>query len=544
MQAARNRSCSGGGVGGRNAASRLRIARISPLAALPKGPRDSLGPRRGPRKRQVAERSDPDIDGAYEEDEITEKSRAIAQSATPLGSYEADLEDVLQCNNLWDVLAPVPSPFNEDNNSSMGFVSNRDRVAISSLFHGTSDSIGATCGGASIFDAQEEVCIPISAWAYRAGARKDIHFNPKTVKAAIVTCGGLCPGLNDVVRGIVQTLDQYGVKEGNILGVRYGFRGFYSYENQPIKLTLREVDGIQRKGGTLLGTSRGGADMDKICDSIKERGINMVFVIGGNGGNAGAAALQRKCAEREYPCAVVGVPKSIDNDILVIDKTFGFDTACQEGVKAINAAYVEAASAFRGVGLVKLMGRQSGFIALNSSLASGEVDICLIPETRFDLRGDKGLLKHIERILDAKGHCVVVVAEGAYQEEISTISAKDASGNPILEDVGRFLRNEIKEYFSTDDRKKVDLKYIDPTYMIRAVETNTSDKIYCYVLAQGAVHAAFAGFTGVTVGMVNTHTAYFPIDLIVSSARKVDITGKTWQRLLSATMQPPLLNER
>ena len=212
MQAARTRSCGGGGVGGRNATSRLRIARTSPLAALPKGPRNSLGPRRGPRKRQVAERSDPDIDGAYEEDEITEKSRAIAQSATPLGSYEADLEDVLQCNNLWDVLAPVPSPFNEDNNSSMGFVSNRDRVAISSLFHGSSDSIGATCGGASIFDAQEEICIPISAWAYRAGARKDIHFNPKTVKAAIVTCGGLCPGLNDVVRGIVQTLDQYGVK--------------------------------------------------------------------------------------------------------------------------------------------------------------------------------------------------------------------------------------------------------------------------------------------------------------------------------------------
>ena len=503
---------------------------------------------RSDRRRWRCRVSAKDGSDVGEDEEVRmEKAKSVTKSVTPLGSYETDLEDVLQCNNLWDKLPPIPSPISEftNNNSLQGFVSNRDRVAISSLFHGSSESIGATCGGASIYDAQEEICIPISAWAYRAGARKNIHFNPKTVKAAIVTCGGLCPGLNDVVRGIVQTLYQYGVKEGNILGVRYGFRGFYAYENQPISLTMREVDGIQRKGGTLLGTSRGGADMDKICDSIMERGINMVFVIGGNGGNAGASALQRKCAERDYPCAVVGVPKSIDNDILVIDKTFGFDTACQEGVKAINAAYVEASSAFRGVGLVKLMGRQSGFIAMNSSLASGEVDVCLIPETKFDLEGEAGLLSHIERTLEQKGHCVVVVAEGAYQDEISNISEKDASGNPVLEDVGRYLRDEIKRYFSSDKgRKSVDLKYIDPTYMIRAVETNTSDKIYCYVLAQGAVHAAFAGFTGVTVGMVNTHTAYFPIDLIVSSARRVDIGGKTWQRLMSATMQPSLLKKK
>ena len=165
----------------------------------------------------------------------------------------------------------------------------------------------------------------------------------------------------------------------------------------------------------------------------------------------------------------------------------------------------------------------------------------MIPETKFDLHGERGLLRHIDRTLENKGHCVVVVAEGAYQEEISNISEKDASGNPILEDVGRYLREEIKQFFSAGDKKKVDLKYIDPTYMIRAVETNTSDKIYCYVLAQGAVHAAFAGFTGVTVGMVNTHTAYFPIDLIVSSARRVDVKGKTWQRLLAQTMQPSFL---
>ena len=466
------------------------------------------------------------------------KSGALVRSTQSLGSVDLDLEDVLVCPNLWSTLKPYTSPL-EGHPSGGGFVSNEDRVAISSLFHGSRDSIGANCGGAAIYDAQDDVCIPISPWAYRSGARKVIYFRPSQVKAAVVTCGGLCPGLNDVVRGVVHTLYQYGVKDGNVLGVRYGFRGFYSYENPPIKLTMRDVDGIQRKGGTTLGTSRGGADMDKIVDSIQERGINMVFVIGGNGGNAGAVALQRKCAERSYPCAVIGVPKSIDNDILVIDKTFGFDTACQEAVKAINAAYVEASSAFRGVGLVKLMGRQSGFIAVQSSLASGEVDVCLIPESSFDLEGRHGLLAHIDRVVESNGYCVVVVAEGAYQDKLAEGSSEtDLSGNPILEDVGQYLRAAIKKHFDGKERKKVDLKYIDPTYMIRAVETNTSDKIYCYILAQGAVHAAFAGFTGVTVGVVNTHAAYFPIDLIVSAPQKVDTKGKLWQRLTSATNQP------
>ena len=170
--------------------------------------------------------------------------------------------------------------------------------------------------------------------------------------------------------------------------------------------------------------------------------------------------------------------------------------------------------------------------------------MCLIPELDFDLHGKGGLLAHIERTVEQKGYCVVVVAEGALQDKCPQRPEKDASGNPILEDVGRYLRNEIKEYFDQGTKKKIDLKYIDPTYMIRATETNTSDKIYCYVLAQGAVHAAFAGFTGITVGMVNTHTAYFPIDLIVSTTRQVDTHGKTWQRLISATNQPDLHNKK
>ena len=240
--------------------------------------------------------------------------------------------------------------------------------------------------------------------------------------------------------------------------------------------------------------------------------------------------------------AVIGVPKSIDNDILVIDKTFGFDTAVEEATKAIRAAFVEASSAYRGVGLVKLMGRSSGFIALHASIASGEVDVCLVPEQQFKLQGEGGLLSHLEKVLESKGHAVVVVAEGAGQDLLTRSGGgsgevmRDPSGNPILADIGAFLKSEFQRNFTGGSR--VDLKYIDPTYMIRAVETNPSDKMYCQVLAQGAVHGAFAGFTGITVGVVNNHAAYLPIDLVTSCTRVVDVRGKTWLRLLEANNQP------
>ena len=449
----------------------------------------------------------------------------------------ADLDDVLEVPTLWGSTEPVPSPFVQGNNKQLGFVSNLDRVALQSLVHGTSDSIGSTCAGAAIYDPQDDVCIPIAPWAYRSGARQDIYFEPREVKAAIVTCGGLCPGLNDVVRGLVIALHSYGVEEDNVLGVRYGYRGFYSEDFPPITLTRSHVAGIQRRGGTILGTSRGGADMPRIVEKIEEMGINMVYVVGGNGGNAGASEISRLCIEQGLKCAVVGVPKSIDNDILVIDRTFGFDTAVEEAVKAINAAYVEASSAYRGVGLVKLMGRQSGFIALHASISSGEADVCLIPEQKFKMKGENGLFNHVESVLATKGHAVIVVAEGAAQDILAAGSTeKDASGNPILGDVGAFMKREIQKHFSGE--KRVDLKYIDPTYMIRATETNPSDKMYCQVLAQGAVHGAFAGFTGITVGVVNNHAAYLPIELVVSAPRVVDTRGKTWERLIDANGQP------
>ena len=423
------------------------------------------------------------------------------------------------------------------------YVSDEDRVAVQSLVHGSDESIGATCQGAAIYDASDDTCIPVPPFAYRSGPREEVFFDPKEVQAAVVTCGGLCPGLNDVVRGIVETLESYGVPKGNVIGVRYGLRGFYQVEHPPVILTSQVCRGIQHQGGTILGTSRGGADVVRIVDAVQNRGINMVFVIGGNGGNAAAAAIQDECEARSYGCAVVGVPKSIDNDILLIDRTFGYDTAVEVAVEAIKAATTEATSALRGVGLVKLMGRQSGFIAANASLSAGDVDACLIPEETFEVHGEHGLLQFIEKKVSEQGHCVIVVAEGALQGSLASEdagAATDASGNAILEDVGRYLRKEIKSYFRQGGRQQVDLKYIDPSYMIRSVETNASDKILCIGLAQGAVHGAFAGFTGFTVGMINNHCCYLPISLVVCAPKVVDVHGKQWQRVLSTTRQPRL----
>eukprot|EP01025_Chloroclados_australasicus_P013312 TRINITY_DN16286_c0_g2_i1.p1 TRINITY_DN16286_c0_g2~~TRINITY_DN16286_c0_g2_i1.p1 ORF type:complete len:567 (+),score=69.84 TRINITY_DN16286_c0_g2_i1:62-1702(+) len=485
-------------------------------------------------------------------DSQTNSQDSFAYALSPPGSgFFDEGEDVLECPTLRDKLKPMPSPFKVHNNFGGGFVNDDDRVALQSLKFASPDSIGASCqstvlnidGSVKMNYMQasfDQACMPLPPWAIRAGARETIYFNPKEVNAAIVTCGGLCPGLNDVVQGIVKKLSQYGVPEGNIWGIRYGFRGFYDKKDKPIVLTKGSVDGIHLNGGTILGTSRGGADIREIVKRLDMWGVDMLFVIGGNGGNAGASAIQQMCNANNVKCTVVGVPKSIDNDILLIDKCFGFDTAVDEAQRALLAAKVEASSACNGLGLVKLMGRQSGFIAMLASLASGVVDVCLIPEVRFELEGPNGLKSYVDKIIKERGHCVVCVAEGAGQDLIDKrISEQDASGNPILSDIGYFLKQEFKKSF-----KDADIKYIDPTYMIRAIPTCSQDRVYCKTLAHHAVHGAFAGYTGITVGLVNTHYAYLPIPVVIRAPRTVNPKGKMWNRLRATIGQPNFFDER
>lgn len=457
----------------------------------------------------------------------------------PVGDDEHSIDlsddDVLQLKTIRDRLEKRDSPFVATNNSGGGFVGDRDLCLLNTMVFEGPDSSGSSCQG-GLYNTEEEVCVPLPPYAIRSGPRRSIYFEPKNVTAAIVTCGGLCPGLNDVIQNIVYTLADYGVPTDQIFGIKYGLRGFYNRNTKPVHLTPDIVDGIQLRGGTILGTSRGGASMEEIVKRLKLWGVNQLYVIGGNGGNAAANAIDKECGVQDHACCVVGVPKSIDNDILLIDKCFGFETSVERAQMALMAAKVEARSTRRGIGLVKLMGRSSGFITMQASMASGVVDVCLIPEVPFKM---EKLVDYVRKIVDTKGHCVVCVAEGAGQDMVLQEAEKqgktDASGNPILKDIGLFLRAAFRKQIDCD------LKYIDPSYMIRASPTITTDRIYCKVLGQGAVHGVFAGYTGFTIGLVNTHYVLLPIGVIIQAPRVVDPLGRSYNRLITAISQPALL---
>ncbi|XP_019182840.1 PREDICTED: ATP-dependent 6-phosphofructokinase 5, chloroplastic [Ipomoea nil] len=411
-----------------------------------------------------------------------------------------------------------------------GYINNDDRVLLKTIYYSSPTSAGAECIDPS--------CTWVEQWVHRAGPREKIYYKPEEVKAAIVTCGGLCPGLNDVIRHIVITLEIYGVKK--IVGIPFGYRGFSDEDLAEMPLSRKVVQNIHLSGGSLLGVSRGGPTVTDIVDSIEQRGINMLFVLGGNGTHAGANAIHDECLKRRLKVAVVGVPKTIDNDILLMDKTFGFDTAVEEAQRAINSAYIEAHSAYHGIGVVKLMGRSSGYIAMHASLASGQIDICLIPEVPFNLHGPHGVLRHLKYLLETKGSAVLCVAEGAGQSFLQKTNATDASGNAVLGDIGVHIQQEVKKYFK-EIGVPADVKYIDPTYMIRACRANASDGILCTVLGQNAVHGAFAGYSGITVGICNTHYVYFPIPEVISQARCVDPNSRMWHRCLTSTGQPDFI---
>ncbi|XP_020533937.1 ATP-dependent 6-phosphofructokinase 3 isoform X2 [Jatropha curcas] len=379
----------------------------------------------------------------------------------------------------------------------------------------------------------------------RAGPRQKVFYESDEVHACIVTCGGLCPGLNTVIRELVGGLYyMYGVNK--VLGIEGGYKGFYA--RNTISLSPKVVNDIHKRGGTILGTSRGGYDTSKIVDSIQDRGINQVYIIGGDGTQNGASIIFEEIRRRALKVSVVGIPKTIDNDIPVIDKSFGFDTAVEEAQRAINAAHVEAESFENGIGLVKLMGRYSGFIAMYATLASRDVDCCLIPESPFYLEGPGGLFEFIRKRLKEHGHMVIVIAEGAGQELLSesirAMDHQDASGNKLLQDVGLWISQKIKDHFAKQKNMNITLKYIDPTYMIRAVPSNASDNVCCTLLAHSAIHGAMAGYTGFTVGPVNGRHAYIPFHRVTERQNKVVITDRMWARLLSSTNQPSFLDPR
>jgi len=374
-----------------------------------------------------------------------------------------------------------------------------------------------------------------------AGPREMIYFAPAHVHAGIVTCGGLCPGLNDVIRALTRCLwHRYGVRR--ISGIQFGYKGFLPEYQYGVKnLTPEIVDDVHKLGGTFLGSSRGGGrEIGKIVDAMQQLNMNMVFTIGGDGTQHGSLEIALEVERRKLKIATVGIPKTVDNDFALIQKSFGFDTAVDRAVEVVAAAHMEAHSAINGIGLVKVMGRESGFIAAHTALASHEVNFVLIPEVPFNLEGYNGFLSHLEKRILKRGHAVVLVAEGAMQEQLLTEKKFDASGNLKMADVGVYLRDRITKYF--DERKiEINLKYIDPSYIIRSSPANPSDSIYCERLGNAAVHAAMAGKTKLIIGLVNNEFVHLPIKTVISDRNHVDPEGNLWRDTLDATHQPAMM---
>ena len=379
---------------------------------------------------------------------------------------------------------------------------------------------------------------PVDAETFfeKAGPRQKIFFDPRKTRAAIVTCGGLCPGLNNVIRSAFLELHHnYGVRE--VLGIRHGYQGLTFKAEPPLVLTPELVDHIHRDGGTVLSSSRGQQAIGDMVDFLVQRGIDVLLCVGGDGTQKGTHAIAEEIARRKRPIAVVGVPKTVDNDIQYVRQTFGYFSAIESARAILDGAHCESKGAPNGIGLVKLMGRDSGFIAAGAAVASQEVNFVLIPEVPLRLDGPKGFLAALHRRMVERHHAVVVVAEGAGQDLLEQENGRDQSGNRKKADVGVFLRDRIAAYFK-EKGTEVNLKYIDPSYVIRSVPANSQDARLCDGYARHAVHAAMAGKTDLIVGDWHGVFVHVPIPLAVASRKKIDIESDLWHAVISATGQP------
>jgi 6-phosphofructokinase 1 len=427
-----------------------------------------------------------------------------------------------------------PSPFSvrlADKQTTPHYVHEDDRVMLD-------DTI-------SVIAAKN---LPLAAFPSfeTAGPRRKIYFEPSRTTVGIVTCGGLCPGLNNVISGVVQELTvHYHVKR--ILGFRNGLRGLTAdHRNDTMELTGSPFRDITRTGGTILGSSRGDQDADEMVDTLVAREIDVLFVVGGDGSIRAAMRLVSVITERGLDIAVVAIPKTIDNDLPYTDQSFGFQSAFERATDFIDSVAIEAAAHENGVGIVKLMGRHSGFIACYAALANNGADMVLIPEVDFTLEGSEGLLARVEQHVRDRGYMVIVVAEGAGQDlleangEMDQSGATDASGNPKLGDIGQFLKERIGDHLSGVGLSPT-LRYIDPSYSIRSVTANAYDAVYCLRLAHAAVHAAMAGRTETVVVRWRRRFVHIPMPLITSHRNRVDPDGDLWMSVLEATNQPETL---
>lgn len=436
----------------------------------------------------------------------------------PKDEIDTSIQNLGECNIL--------SPIAEKN--CLCFVKDVDRVLI-------------MASKAAIDDDLKQDKEPKSF--EHAGPREKIYFDPSKLRCAIVTCGGLCPGINDVIRAIVLSLYYgYGVK--SVLGIRYGLRGFIPECGLNVEeLTPHTVDRIHEYGGTILGSSRGHQSIETIVDTLERMHISILFMIGGDGTFKVAAKIVDEIEKRRLKISIIAIPKTIDNDIYLVSKTFGFDTAVEMACQAIRCAHTEAIGAPNCVGLVKVMGRHAGFIAATATNALREVNFCLIPESDFDLEGENGLFKAMEERLKNRSHAVIVVAEGAGQKYVKPEKPEyDISGNIKIYDVGLFLKDSFKKYFK-DIGMELFIRYIDPSYIIRSVPANVDDRLYCANLGQNAVHAAMAGKTAMMVSLWNDRYVHVPIKSAIVKRKYVGLNSRLWLSVMESTGQSSLKNE-
>ena len=373
-----------------------------------------------------------------------------------------------------------------------------------------------------------------------AGPREKVFFDPSKAKCAVVTCGGLCPGLNDVIRAIVMTA-HHTYKVPSVLGIQFGLAGFIPEEGYDVvELTPDKVSRIHEFGGTVLGSSRGPQDPDAIVDALERMNVSILFMIGGDGTMRAASKVTTAIAKRGLRISVVGLPKTIDNDINFASPSFGFDTAVERAATAIKGAHVEATGAPWGIGLVKVMGRHAGFIAAQSAFTCPEVNFVLVPEDPFELHGENGFLAALERRMRNRGNAVIVVAEGAGQELLECSGETDASGNLCLSDVASLLRREIPAHFSAQGID-VTLKYIDPSYVIRSGPANANDRVYCSFLGINAVHAGMSGRTGLVISRWNGRYVHIPMELVTSGKKRINTCSNYWRAVLETTGQPTVM---
>jgi 6-phosphofructokinase 1 len=428
---------------------------------------------------------------------------------------------------LGEAKISTPVLHRADGTEEISFVADEDRVII---------DIDDQQVSQMVKNGQSLPCFEL------AGPRRKIFFDPSKLKCALVSCGGLCPGLNDIIRSIVLEL-HYGYGVRNIFGIRYGLQGFIAdYGHDLLELTPKFVVNIHDRGGTVLGSSRGPQDIDAIIDSLERMNIGLLFMIGGDGTLTAAGRIADTIIERGLKIGVVGVPKTIDNDIYMVSRSFGFDTAVDIATKAIISASNEAEGYPNGIGLIKLMGRHAGFIAATAVLAQQDVNFVLIPEVDFDLEGPNGLLNALEKRLAARKHAVIVVAEGAGQRFFEeNKNEQDASGNIKLKDIGLYLKEAIGAYFAAKGIE-ISTKYIDPSYMIRSLPANANDRVFCNFLGRNAVHAGMAGKTSMLIGRWNNQFVHVPMKLITKKRKNVNPRGSLWRSALEATGQGSLKN--